>query len=436
MKAKRSIAFILCLTTVVTLIACNADVAETYPTEEKKDYSEFAGIVADPVTWYEDFQNLPVANADMTTDELRQLAVDAFKADLTFQWTPNESISYTYDLGDAKLPVGTAYSGLCYCTGIRNATFGNLYKVLNFYDPETGVLDVKSMGDNMLGILSSACAYGAQQGWNRVSNSHGLARMESYNMFDSNIVPVGNYTYAPYIYDYNFATKTASLQIIEHNGEEVIYEAYAQMLFGDGLYSSHWWHVGMCAVNPVVVRKADGSIDHDQSYILTLEQCATGTNHPELAQKQSNGVDIRHLGSVELKHTFKELLEMGYIPFTIKEFLGEEPVEPGEAWLGTETTALENGQDFTVSQLFGKSLFTNYALCNLELTVKTPDGKVLFSYDPMIVTAPWTYQVQLSEVTGLPQLTPYANGKNTISIYAQLANGELVEAYKTILKTD
>lgn len=438
---KRGIAFVLCVAAAITLMACNTNTAvETYPTEQEKDYSEFAGVVADPVTWYENFQNLPIANADMTTDELRQLCVDAFKANLTFQWTPNRTVAYTYELRgemvDVKLPVGEAFSGLCYCVYIRNATFGTLYKALSFYDKETGVLDTEAMGDKMLGIISSACAYGAQQGWNRVSNSHNLTRMESYNCFDSDIIPVGDYTYEPYLYDYNFATREATAKIIAANGKEVMYEAYAQMLPGDGLYSSPSWHVGMCSTVPVVVRNADGSIDPEKSYLLTLEQCATGTNNPDFTEKQSNGVDIRIMGSVDLKHTFKQLLESGYIPFTIKEFLGEDPVEPGKAWVGTQTAPIENGQDLTMTALFGKALFTNYALCNLELTVKDPVGNVLYSYDPMMVTAPWTYEIKLSEIADRNRLAPYANGKNTIHIYARLANGELVEAYKTILKTD
>lgn len=438
---KKIIALILCVTTVITLVACTGNTGtETYPTEAKKDYSDYAGIVADPVTWYEDFQNLPVANEDMTAEELRDLCVAAFKANLTFQWTPNQSISYTYTLldksRDIHLPTGNAYAGLCYCTGIRNATFGTLYKVLSFYDVETGVLDIEAMGENALGIISSACAYGAQNGWNRVSNSHKLLGMESYNMYDSGIIPVGDYTYDAYMYGYDFASRDATTKIIEANGQDLMYECLAQMLHGDGLYSSPGWHVMMCSIDPVVVRDAQGKVDPENSYLHVCEQETSGTVSDAYNVKQSNGIDLRPLGKVDNKYTLKQLLEKGYIPFTIKEFIGEDPVEPGEAWLGNQTTPIENGQDFTITQLFGKALFTNYALCNLELTVKDPDGKELFSYDPMIVTSPKTYEVKLSEISDTARLAPYANGKNTIHIYARLANGELVEAYKTILKAD
>ena len=175
---KKILALILCLVTLLSLAACGGNQEETPAgpvpeTTEAKDYSSLAGIVADPKGWYEDFMALPIANDQMTEQELRQLACDAFKANMTFQWTPNAPITYTYELldrySDVSLPTGIAYSGLCYATGVKNATNGTLYKVLNYYDPETGALDIEAMGDNMLNIISSACANGAMQGWNRVS---------------------------------------------------------------------------------------------------------------------------------------------------------------------------------------------------------------------------------------------------------------------------
>ena len=33
-------------------------------------------------------------------------------------------------------------------------------------------------------------------------------------------------------------------------------------------------------------------------------------------------------------------------------------------------------------------------------------------------------------------LKPYANGSNTIHIYARLSNGELLEAFQTVLKVE
>ena len=439
---KKWIAIALCLVTALSLLACGGNAEETPAapvpeTTEAKDYSTYAGIVADPKGWYDAFMALPIANDQMTTQELRQLAVDAFKANMTFEWTPNAPIIYTYELldrySDVSLPTGIAYSGLCYCTGVKNATNGTIYKVLNYYDVETGTLDIEAMGDNMLNIISSACANGAIQGWNRVSPDHGIKSMNC-SMHETNIVPVGPYTYEPYTYNYKWTTRTASNEIIAANGEEVIYESLALTHMADGLYSSSSWHMMMVSQDPVVVRLPNGKIDPNASYLHVHEQGAGGTKNDTYNYEQSNGVTMRPLGTIDNKFTFKQLVDKGYIPFTLKEFIGEATVKAGEAWLGKENYKMENGQEMTVSELFSKSLCTNYTLCTVQIQVKAPDGTQLVCYNPHVNTSPTTKSVALVEALRTERLEPYADGKNTIHIYAQLSNGEKLEAFSTILK--
>ena len=441
---KKWIALVLCLVTALSLLACGGATEETPAgpvpeTTEAKDYSNYAGIVADPKTWYEEFMALPIANDQMTEQELRQLAVDAFKFNMTFPWTPNAPIIYTYELldrySDVSLSPGIAYSGLCYCTGVKNATNGTLYKVLNYYDPETGTLDIEAMGDNMLNIISSACANGAIQAWNRVSPDHGMQSMNC-SACETNVVPVGPYTYDTYTYNYKWTTRTASNEIIAANGEEVIYESLALTHMADGLYSSSAWHMMMVSQDPVVVRLDNGKIDPNASYLYVHEQGAGGTKNDTYNYEQSNGVTLRPLGTIDNKYTFKQLVDKGYIPFTLKEFIGEATVKAGEAWLGKENYKIENGQDMTISELFSKSLCTNYTLCTVQVQVKAPDGTQLVCYNPHVNTSPTTKSVSLIEALRMERLEPYADGKNTIHIYAQLSNGEKLEAYSTILKLD
>jgi len=441
-RLKKGLALVLSILTVFTLFACTAndtpDTTELGPeVVEKKDYSQYANIVADPKTWYDEFMALPIANENMTEDELRQLCADAFKANMTFQWTPNKEIVYDFELLDRisqiSLQPGIAYSGLAYATGKSS---GNLWKILNYYDKETGVLDVEAMDPNkVMGIVTSACARGAEQGWNRVSGNHGLDSMSTFNRFDSNVVPVGPYTYEQADYNYAFGSRTASNEIIAKNGEQVMYESYAMMKTADGLYSSSSWHVMMASSKAEVVRYADGTINAAESYILVHEQDAVGTKTDNKNITQSNGVVLRQLGTIDNKYTFKKLVEKGYIPFTLKEFIGEDPIEPGEAWLGTQTEKMENGLDLTVQELFGNTLHTNYNLCNVRVEVKAPDGTALVSYNPELQTRPNTYSTTMTGALDEARVTPYANGKNTIHIYARIANGELIEVYNTILKT-
>ena len=50
-----------------------------------EDHSAYAGIVADTRTWYEEFTGLPIANENMTEQELRALCVEAFHTILKLQ---------------------------------------------------------------------------------------------------------------------------------------------------------------------------------------------------------------------------------------------------------------------------------------------------------------------------------------------------------------
>ena len=433
---KKLVALLLCAVTCLMLFACEPQSSE--PGE--KDYSQFVGLVEDPKTWYEEFMNLPVANANMTEQELRQLCVDAFAANMTFQWTPNAPISYTFELLDnytsIYLPTGNAYSGLFYATGVTDGTCGNIWKILPYYDLETGIIDVDSMSEKvLLNCLSSACSYGAMQAWNRVSNSHGLNGMNSYNKFESGIVPVGPYTYNRQHYKFDWLDSAATRNIIRHNGTEVMLESLAQMKMADGLYSSEAYHVMMCASDPVVVRNPDGTVNYTESYVYIHQQGQGGTRSDQYNYNQGNGVAMRPLGSVNDKYTFQTLLNSGYIPFTLKEFIGQDPIEPGEVWLG-KGGRLENGTDLTIQQINNQTLFANYNICTILVEIKSPDGTVLTSFYPPALTNPAELSQSMYGLLTAEKLASYADGKNTIHLSARLSNGELLEAFYTTLKVD
>lgn len=430
------ISAILALTMALGLCACGGNQTEPVETTVGKDYSQWAGIVEDPSGWVEDFKNLPIANDKMSTDELRQLCVDAFKANLSFQWTPNKKITYSYTLLEktrqVELETGIAYAGLCYATGKSS---GNAFKILEYYDEQTGVLDIEEMGANMMGIITSACARGAEQAWNRVSDSHGLGNMSSFNQYSANVVPVGPYTYKMEDYKSDFGSRTATTEIIAVNTQQDMLESYAAMLPGDGLYSSSAWHVMMCSAKPEVVRGADGKIDPAKSYLLVCEQDAVGTLTDEKMEMQDNGKVLCTLGTIDKKYTFKNLLGKNYIPFTLKEFIGEDPVEPGEVWLSmSEQDRNTAAAGLTMAELAKLNMYTNYALCTMEVQVKDPAGNVVNSYKPNIQSLPVTHKVSLNTILDPRRYEEFANGENTIHVFAQLANGERVEAYTTILK--
>ena len=445
---KRIISFLLCLAAVLSLMGCGSqeetpttapettaatEATTPLPNIEKKDYSAFKNIVYDTKTWYEGLMALPIANDSMTEDELRQLCADAMRYNLTFTWTPTMDINYSFTLlertSEVSIPAYIAYSGLFYCN--ENAK-GNVWKALDYYDPETGAMDIAAMKGHHLSILSSACARGCEWGWSRVSNSHGLETMSSYNQYNSNVVPVGPYNYMPG--KYAFGSGDGTLQIIEENGEDVMLQSYAAMKVADGVYSSSSYHVMMCSAAPVLVYDKDGKIDPAESYILVHEQDAVGSKTDTKDEEQPNGVTLRNLGTVDKKYTFADLLKKGYIPFTIKELIGEDPVEAGEAYVGSQDKPLENGADILLDDLFSKTLFANYAICTIEVQAKTPEGELLLREKNLLQSTPHTYHSAIRNSDFAEKAAPYANGKNTVHIYVRLSTGELIEAFRTVLK--
>ncbi len=427
---KKILCLLLCFAALFSLLACNAEqTPETTEAVQEKDYSEFAGIVADPKTWYDTLMAIPVATPDMSEDEIRQICVDAFKANASFVWTPTREIKYNFNLGGDEsaivIPTGIAYAGMFYCNNIAK---GNVWKALQYYDHETGVLDIEAMNGSELAVLSSACAKSVEWALARVSNSFDLPDMGSY----ANLIQVGPYTFLPG--QYGFSHGDGTKNIIRDNGEDVMGQSYAAMKKADVLYSSSSYHVMMASADPVVVTLSDGRINLAESYILVCEQDAVGTKTTNKDSVQENGKTLRQLGSVDNKYSFRDLMDKGYLPLTVKELIGQDPVEEGEAWIGNANQKIESGTDMDANTLFKNSLCSNYTICTMEIQVKNPAGETLLAYGTGLQTQPTSKTVTLTASMITDEAKALADGQNTIHVMVRLATGALLEAYSGVLK--
>ena len=101
---KRIFVFLLAVWMTVSLFSCTPEVLEpTAGTTEKtteetglenpSSEAECYPAVSDPLTW-EKINAIPIANGEMTVDQLRQICVDYMRLELSFQWTPNETMKY------------------------------------------------------------------------------------------------------------------------------------------------------------------------------------------------------------------------------------------------------------------------------------------------------------------------------------------------------
>ena len=76
--------------------------------------------VAEPLTW-EKILAIPVANDDMTEEELRQICLDALRLQLTFGWTPNVETYYHNSMYEKTFYPGKVYGGIPYTCGGADA---------------------------------------------------------------------------------------------------------------------------------------------------------------------------------------------------------------------------------------------------------------------------------------------------------------------------
>lgn len=339
---------------------------------------------------------IPIAKPGMTEEQLRQICVDYIKLEAEFPFKFEEDFTYFIfsQKRNRKLLGGKVYGGIPYVT--RGA--GNLYRLAEIYDPETGVLSRDSDIYQDIRYFGNACSGGASMAWARVVTSAYLG----YTMFmceANGFLPVG-----PYRYPQENVTKftkdgVSARTVCEFNRDQTMFESYAMMKPADGVVCPG--HVRMNSAVPVVVRNADGTIDGDKSYTLMHEQVCY-VSHPNHIRVAPDGTHYVAQGYVDIKYTFRELFETSYIPFTFAEFKDPSRVEPARIRLAVEPELKERvlTANYPISDVFAEVNGKRYTYRNMEFFRK---------------------EVKMSDIFPEEALT-----KDT-KITCQLYNGELLE---------
>ncbi|MBR3836750.1 MAG: hypothetical protein IKJ74_01275 [Clostridia bacterium] len=369
---------------------------------------------------------IPIANSSMSTDELRQICIAFMQLSVSFQWIPDRDV----ELGNSKLKrfkEGDLQGGLPYI----NTASGNLYRVLEYYDPETGVIDFSYFADKP-DIFGNACSGATGWAWARVINSADIGYTSALNA-SHGFIPVG-----PYKYDFSLdrfwqkeddGTRTNFLETIEvckTNGEQVMFESYALTKPADCFVNQG--HVRMSVEPPVVVRNPDGTIDGEQSYMYQAEQNADNTVDYK-RRETADGTEYYIRGNDKLKFTFNELYERGYLPHTFKEFLGTDPVEKAELTVGIGEASV------TAKDLLESTLRCNYPISDVFTVIRDAEGNQVGGTFIKRMDNHLSKAKKVSAVT-IPtaNLKAFAaKGGHTIEIRAQVGTGEILTAYSGTL---
>ena len=345
----RFFAIVLSCAFLLSLAACG----KTQPTLPKVDLPDKLQV--------KEVTEFPVATDSMSKTELRQLILDFFKMQLSFQWTPNMDIT-DYDLTNLKSDIpksimtGSVMGGIPY----QSLGTGNMYRWLEYYDEETGVFDfVTSFAENggygegaaifdekydadgkltykkyrALQALFNQCSSSSTWAWERVINSARFAWSWDISAAQG-FIPVGCFDYGydhegvhygiPEIVSFKktddlpkaYTTADVISDMTRNVGYYAIYECYAQAKPGDILVRNG--HVMMVDTVETVYTKS-GKIDPTQSKMLVHEQIEGWA-----MQSTIDGVLHQVQGRMNAGYKFDQLSKEGYLPFTCLELLDPE----------------------------------------------------------------------------------------------------------------
>ncbi len=328
-------------------------------------------------------EEIPVASAENTSDELRAICLSFARMQGTIPWISANNINYLLDSGlYLKFKKGTVYGG-CPYTNVGS----NLYTFMDFVDEETGLLD-ETAASHVGDLLGNNCCTALFWAWARVSSSITFTHTQGL-VPRTGVIPLGDYRIDRDLH--NFA-ETTTEEICQENGEQKMYECYAQLLLADGMVvnnqrggSNDRHHVMMVSQLPHVVRDASGAIDPAESYIIFVEQ-------DEIIRPYTleNGLSLQCEGHIDSKYSFQNLFKTGYIPFTIPEL-----VDPSSVQKASVSFSYENGESVAVKDFLAATVSSNYALSRLIVKVTDSAGTVTdySAYVPGVAH----YSVQLGD---------------------------------------
>jgi len=429
-------------------------------------------------------EKVPVINPNMTEEEIRDMIVNFMYIQLNFAYTPDFGDAldeYGYyiknlygpykgnlNLENTKVTFseGKYYGGIPY---VGNAA-GSLYRWLEIYDADSGIVNWepimrtkrRNWEDNGItypdvgsAIFGNSCSSACVWSWLRVSNS-----ISSF--WTSGWAPKNGYVQ---VGDYDLSSSgtigSNSVETCKANGRIKMFEAYANIKKADGIVKTS--HAIMCIEDAVVVRLSNGVIDGDNSYVLIAEQdcCHLTTSPPrggvdryaplndkgDVYRMSGNFAGNMDSGKVfEGKMTFQELYESGFLPFTIPELAGTDPIEKVSLELYKSNT-LYTDSAVKVGDLKSMTIKCNYAISDIHFIIRDENGNEIFNamYPKFANDVPTLMTYSLNDAlyentifqnNGIINRAVWENaagGKNTLEITARVSTGELLTVYKGTL---
>lgn len=400
----------------LSLAACgDKEVEIKGPTKDVSIYESGDGYdtVNDPLSW-EAINEFPVVHDGMTIEEAKSLAVDFFRYAKTAVWMPSDNYEYKIKSAntDSEQITGyVKYGGLPYIS----LASGNIYRLMDYMDPETAVVDIATAGAKPT-LFGNQCSFGSYVGIGRVINSAEYSWTKGMTPVNG-FVPIGDYVIRTDVQSFT-AGGYNTISVLEENGAETMYESYAGLQKGDVIvYWTTAGHVVVISEDAVVVRTEDGKIDPGQSYVTVIDQTPSHSSTSNEA-----GDTFAYEKNVDEKWTFNKLFSGNYVPYTFKEWLGEDPIE------SSVTTYSYTGETISLEQLHGTSVTSNYGIMDIYCSVYNAKGVEVYKM-AMRATETDVRELKFQSIgtnldTWGTEENIYADQEYTVKIYAQLSTGE------------
>ena len=377
----------------------------------------FAGLIAENARisgqWVDRFYSSE--RLSETIRQRQQIAVDYMYKMGTVAWTVPSTMTHkgSSEIHDQIFEPGQTYYGIPY-----DHTAGSYERFMSVMDENNQVLGevatelgksdwtTKEYGFTL--YMGNDCSSAVGWAWMQISPNevgkdiNGQFQGGAYvlltndmipninNQENNGIYPVGSWNGTDFISrgaTYQTMTLTKCSEIVEANGEEKIFEAYAQTRKADALiFGEPGGHARLVAEDPIVIRNADGSIDTQKSYFLLHEQGDGLYNNRYQHSNSSWRINYRYTFDV-LMHGSNKLIKeekyleagsgKGYLPITIRALQQEDMPEAFVAEYP------ESREDYALTPASGR-IYSNYRIQSTTVTVKDASGNVV--YDQTVFT--------------------------------------------------
>lgn len=435
--------------TVLDLCDAYKDVVSTWDNLPEITWLREETTVYNPEKTLADLENIPVATKDMTEEQLRQICIDFMRLQMTFSWTPRQTTTY-YNGGSGfaggtahEMKHGVVYKGMPYKgSGIGGNGHGNIYTVMEYYNPSNGMLNTNVWKDGTLDMapFTNQCSSSTFWAWARVAASANYNY--TYGMTPSKgFLPIGweipaewtNFTK----FDPAKGYTTDAICPADDASDDVncawYAQTYANLKPGDGLLTSDndSGHARM-VVDVHVEKNASGVVKGVDSYVTVLEQefhWVDGT------QADGTACTVAR-GGTERKIPFYLLRQNNYVPITFAEFSNPSLVE-----VATATTS-QTKNTMTQDEFAALTVSSNYAISDITFVIKNANGMAVCR--EFVPAHMWSIKKSVTlfnlqntiaegddykKILNIEDYSEYFDGNHTIEISAQLGSGQKPVVY-------